>query len=92
MNNANRLEELFNTVDALKPDLSAGNHKRWTFSNGTLFRDDKPVLACKKFMMQFFSEQYCFLYEIELETGEQVRGYVPIIHPEIINTGMEVGD
>jgi len=85
MNN-NRLEELFDAVDALKLDLAAGNHKRWTFSNGALFRDDKPVLPCKKFMLKFFADRYCFLYEIEMETGEQVRGYAPIIHPEDIDT------
>lgn len=87
MNNTNaqeRLEILFNTVDALKPDLMAGHHQNWYLSEGALYRDEKPMMSCKSFSIECKNGFY--VYRIELDTGEQVRGFVPILYPEPLDT------
>ena len=78
------LEELFNTVDVLKRDLMAGNHQKWVFSVGALYHNENLMMPCKSFSIVCKNDFY--VYQIELETGEQVRGFVPIVCPEEIDT------
>ena len=78
MNNAN-LEVLFDTVDALKTDLMAGHHQKWVFSVGALYHNENLAMACKAFSIE--RKNGFYVYRIELDTGEQVRGFVPVSNP-----------
>jgi hypothetical protein len=71
-----RLELLFNVVDVIKKDLAKGLHENWTFADETLYFNQKPIMSCKAFHIEYFREPASYRYRISLKTGEEVRGYV----------------
>jgi hypothetical protein len=85
--NDKALEDLFNTVDLIKSDLSQGKESRWKLLDGWIYREDKPVMACLMFNITLNLEQKTYFYQISLDSGEQVRGYVACVNPNFSEVG-----